>query len=284
MSGPASTGFSIGVLAERTGLTPAVLRTWENRFGFPAGGRSASGHRRFFDADVSLVRQVLELRESGLGLRASIDAVLQRHEHQGAESVHAVLGRDFPELPVVRLGRQALIAASHAVEDEALARADRPLVLGTFQEGHRYAGSRHRWEELARTASWSAVVAEFDDTWPGDTAASPARCDLPEGSPLRREWTVVAVSATRAALVSAWEVPVRPGRPAVYESIVSTHRPAAVAAARVLLDVVRSAGAVPAPSVQGLLDAPGRDTAAGDADRVWLRALEHLDPVRPARA
>ena len=43
----ATGGFSIGVLADRTGLTPAVLRTWENRFGFPAGERSPTGHRRF---------------------------------------------------------------------------------------------------------------------------------------------------------------------------------------------------------------------------------------------
>ena len=56
--------------------------------------------------------------------------------------MHAVLARDFPQLPVQRLGRRALVALSHAVEDEALARAERPLVLGTFQEGHRYAGRR----------------------------------------------------------------------------------------------------------------------------------------------
>ena len=36
-------GFSIGVLAARAGVTPGVLRTWENRFGFPRGERSASG-------------------------------------------------------------------------------------------------------------------------------------------------------------------------------------------------------------------------------------------------
>ncbi len=202
----ATDGFSIGVLAERTGLTPTLLRTWENRFGFPAGTRSAAGHRRFTDADVDLVRQVQELRAGGVGLSAAVEAV-RRRRRRPVESVHAVMARDFPHLGVQRLGRRALVAASYAVEDEALARAERPIVLGTFQVGDRFADQRRRWDELARTAAWSAVVADFDDSLPADPSAIPARCQLAEGSPLRREWTVVTVSDTRAALVSAWEVP-----------------------------------------------------------------------------
>ena len=73
-------GFSIGVLAARAGVTPGVLRTWENRFGFPRGERSASGHRRFTDADVALVRRVLEVRDSGLPLQVAIDSVVRAQE------------------------------------------------------------------------------------------------------------------------------------------------------------------------------------------------------------
>ncbi|GAA1910424.1 DICT sensory domain-containing protein [Nocardioides hwasunensis] len=273
----AQPGFSIGVLAERTGVTPAVLRSWEHRFGFPVGERSSAGHRRFTDADVAQVRQVLDVRASGVGLRAAIDTVRARHDHADADSVHAVLARQFPQLAVRRLGRRTLLAASHAVEDEALARADRPLVLGSFQEGDRYAASQHRWEELTRTASWAAVVAEFDADLPSDPDARPARCSLPEGSPLRREWTVVTVSPSRAGLVSAWEVPAPAGADPVYEAVVSTDRSAAVAAARVLLGVARSAGASPPGEVDRVLDAPGQPSTAADADRVWLRALAHLE-------
>ena len=273
MAEQATDGFSIGVLAERTGLTPTVLRTWENRFGFPAGARSPSGHRRFTDADVDLVRQVQELRAGGLGLAAAVESV-HRRRRRPPESVHAVMARDFPHLGVQRLGRRSLVAASYAVEDDALARAERPLVLGTFQAGARFADQRRRWDELARTAAWSAVVAEFDESLPADPSASPARCQLAEGSPLRREWTVVTVSDTRAALVSAWEVP---GTVEIYESVVSTHRPAAVAAARVLVDAARAAGAEPPAHVAELLDEPVRETRAVDADRLWLRALARLD-------
>lgn len=272
-------GFSIGVLAARTGLTPAVLRTWENRFGFPAGERSATGHRRFCDADVQRVREVLEVRASGVGLQAAIDSVTRRHEQPAPASVHAALAAGFPELRTQRLGRRALVAASYAVEDEAMARADRPVVLGTFQEGHRYASARHRWDELARTSSWAAVVADFDDALPADASARPARCQLPEGSPLRREWTVVTISATRAAVVSAWEVPSRPADATVYESVISTHRPAVLTAARVLLDVAVVAGARPPADVVRLLGetAPGPAPSAADVDQLWLRALARLD-------
>lgn len=280
MSQRSSEGFSIGVLAARTGLTPAVLRTWENRFGFPSGARSATGHRRFSDADVELVREVLEVRASGAGLQAAIDAVTRRHAQPAPASVHAALSGRFPELRTRRLSRRALIAASYAVEDEAMARADRPVVLGTFQEGHRFAGSRHRWDELARTASWAAVVADFDDALPADALARPARCQLPEGSPLRREWTVVTVSATRGAVVSAWEVPSRPTEDPVYESVISTHRPAVLTAARVLLDVAVATGAHPPADVVRLLGetAPGPAQPAADVDQMWLRALARLDP------
>lgn len=279
MSERSTEGFSIGVLAARTGLTPAVLRTWENRFGFPAGERTSTGHRRFCDADVQQVREVLEVRASGTPLQAAIEAVT-RDRHPAPTSVHAALAGSFPALRPQRLGRRALIAASYAVEDEAMARADRPVVLGTFQEGHRFAGSRHRWDEMARTASWAAVVADFDDALPADVEALPARCQLPEGSPLRREWTVVTVSATRAAVVSAWEVPTRATERPVYESVISTHRPAALVAARVILDATVATGARPPADVVRLLGdtTPRPAPAAADVDQMWLRALARLDP------
>lgn len=276
-------GFSIGVLASRTGVTPGVLRTWESRFGFPTGRRSPAGHRRFTDTDVQRVREVLQVRDSGVPLQLAIDAVARRDAGGAAESVHAALVREFPELRPQRLGRPALVAASYAVEDESLARADRPVVLGAFQSGYHFGHARHRWDELARTATWSAVVADFaSEDPPADPAARPARCQLPPGSPMRREWVVVSVSAGFSAVVSAWEVPSRPDEEPAFESVLSTHRPVALAAARVVVAAARAAGATPPPSVEDMLDdvTPRAATPAIEADRVWLRALAHLDPPR----
>jgi DNA-binding transcriptional MerR regulator len=270
-------GFSIGVLAARAGVTPGVLRTWENRFGFPRGERSASGHRRFTDADVALVRQVLEVRDSGLPLQVAIDSVVRSQEAGEERSAFAAAAEAAGGVRPLRLHRRALIAASHAVEDECLARGGRSVVLGAFQLGHRYASSRHRWEEIGRTAAWAAVVADFDGD--ADLDASPARCQLPVDSPLRREWAVVCLSESYAALVAAWEVPTSQGPP-TYEAVISTHRGAATAAGRVLAGVVRAAGGDVPPAAARLLDAaaPLRTTSAVDADRTWLRALAELDP------
>ncbi|HEU4337912.1 MAG TPA: DICT sensory domain-containing protein [Nocardioides sp.] len=278
-------GFSIGVLAARTGVTPGVLRTWENRFGFPRGERSTSGHRRFTDADVALVRQVLEVRASGLPLQVAIDSVVRSREAGEERSAFAAAAEAVAGVRPLRLHRRALIAASHAVEDECLARGDRSVVLGAFQLGHRYASSRHRWEELGRTAAWAAVVADFgadgglDADLDADLAASPVRCQLPGDSPLRREWAVVCLGESYAALVAAWEVPSAQGPP-TYEAVISTHRGAATAAGRVLAGVVRAAGGDVPPPAARLLDAaaPMPATSAVDADRTWLRALAELDP------
>ena len=184
MSDRVSDGFSIGVLAARAGVTPGVLRTWENRFGFPRGERSASGHRRFTDVDVALVRQVLEVRDSGLPLQVAIDSVVRAQEAGEERSVFAAAAEAVAGVRPLRLHRRALTAASHAVEDEVLARG-RSVVLGAFQLGHRYAPSRHRWEELGRTAAWAAVVADFDaDADLGaDLQASPMRCQLRSATP-----------------------------------------------------------------------------------------------------
>lgn len=274
-----SGGFSIGVLASRTGVTPNLLRTWEHRFGFPAGERTASGHRRFTDADVDLVRQVLAARTSGTPLQVAIESVTRRQATARDTSVHAALVRDLPQLRPQRLGRTALVAASRAVEDETLARADRPVVLGAFQHGFHFAQSRHRWDELARTAAWSVVVADFGDSDPPpDPLARPARVHLPDDSPMRREWTVVTLSATFAAVVAAWEIPAASGS-GDYESVISTSRAAALTAARVILGVVRSAGGQPPDHVEDLLAEPASvpDTSGPDADRMWGRVLAQLD-------
>ena len=202
--------FSIGALAERTGVTPNVLRTWENRFGFPTGRRTAAGHRRFTEADVLLVDEVLAARERGVPLHLAVDAVLQRARHERrrvrprrrwsgssptCDRSGSASRRCWP--PPTRSRTSASRAPIASV------------VLGTFQEGHKFARSRHRWDELGRTATWSAVLADFAATtpWRADPQARPARCQLPADSPMRREWTVVTLSPTFAAVLAAWEVP-----------------------------------------------------------------------------
>lgn len=276
-------GFSIQELAVRTGLTPNVLRAWENRYGFPTASRTPAGHRRFTDDDVRLVLEVLRAREQGLPLRIAISSALGRQRQSHAASAHGALIREFPELAHQRFSRTALIAVSQALEDETLASGEGRVVLGAFQQGHRYQTSQARWNELARTAAWCAVVADFEDA-PGDgpdadPEASPARCHLPQSAPMRREWTVVSVGEAFGAVVSAWQVPTAPPHPSVFEAVISTRREVALVAARVITAVAEAAGAKPAERVHRLLSETSSrpTTSPEEADRIWLRALGNLD-------
>jgi len=57
--------YSIGRLAEATGLAPDTIRVWERRYGRPVPVRLPSGHRRYDAATVSWMRRVAEALAHG---------------------------------------------------------------------------------------------------------------------------------------------------------------------------------------------------------------------------
>ncbi len=56
----------IGVLAQRTGVTPELLRAWEQRYGLLRPSRSQGGFRLYSDDDERRVRLTTDLIASGL--------------------------------------------------------------------------------------------------------------------------------------------------------------------------------------------------------------------------
>ncbi len=154
--------LTIGDLARRTGLSTAVLRTWETRHGFPRPKRLASGHRRYAESDVALVERVLRRRDAGIRLEVAI-AEAAASTAPGAPSVFAELRRKHPQLAPHRLAKSTLLALSWAIEDEFCARADAPVLFGAFQEQRFYRPSAPRWNELARVARSTMVLADFPE-------------------------------------------------------------------------------------------------------------------------
>ncbi|MSZ78287.1 MAG: MerR family transcriptional regulator, partial [Actinobacteria bacterium] len=110
--------LTIGELAERTGVSPATLRIWEQRHGFPTPSRLDSGHRRYAESDVEAVRAIVERREAGIRLDVAIsnavDAARAAAEPR-TPSVYAELRRLHPQLPVHRLRKSTLLALSWAI-------------------------------------------------------------------------------------------------------------------------------------------------------------------------
>ncbi|MET3963174.1 DICT domain-containing protein [Marmoricola sp. OAE513] len=274
--------LTIGDLAERTGLSPAVLRMWEARHGFPEPRRLASGHRRYSDADVALVQQVLRRKEGGIRLEVAI-AEASATKAPSTPSIFAELRRLHPALPVHRLRKSTLIALSWAIEDECCATADRPVLFGAFQRGDFYEPSAPRWNELARVAR-TAIV--FADHWDGNanSAEGPIRSTLDENAPMRREWAVVCDALGTTACLSAWELPGQsevPDRHRVFESVWTVDPVAVRDAARIAASVAADAGVLAAqPLLYELAETPApRAASTAGVAALFNRVVAYVDKL-----
>lgn len=272
--------LTIGDLAERTGLSPAVLRMWETRHGFPEPRRLASGHRRYTDDDVELVRQVLRRKDAGIRLEVAI-AEASATKPPTAPSIYAELRRRHPNLVTHRLRKSTLIALSWAIEDECCAVADTPVLFGAFQRGDFFEPSAPRWNELSRVAR-SAIV--FADHWEGtaDDAVGPVRATLSADAPMRREWAVVCDALDSTACLSAWELPGQtdvPDRQRIFEALWTVDPVAVRDAARVAARVAADAGVLAAqPLMYELADAPApRVTTPTGVTALFNRVVAYVD-------
>jgi DICT domain-containing protein/predicted DNA-binding transcriptional regulator AlpA len=208
-SHPAS-ALSIGYVSEQTGLAEATLRMWESRHGFPRPERLASGHRRYCERDVELLRQVLEERSRGLSLKAAVDRVVRAGDEPEC-SLYAGLRRRRPELSAHLMGKRSVIALSHAMEDELVVRAERAVLFGGFQHERWYRRSEQRWRELARTAEYAVVLAAFPRA--RRPRGAPVELPLDGSDPLLREWVLVCSAPRFAACLAGVERPGQHDRP-----------------------------------------------------------------------
>jgi MerR family transcriptional regulator, light-induced transcriptional regulator len=254
-------GLTIGQFVERTGVAEGTLRMWERRHGFPTPQRLPSGHRRYSEGDVELVARMALERSAGLSLAAAI-ARVQTRADASTSSVYAALRRQRPDLEPSILRKPALLALTHAIEDESLSRAEAPLLFASFQTERFYRQTQARWRELSRGATLTLAFADFDQLrTPRD---SPAEIPVGRSQPLAREWTVVCCAADHAACLTAWEPPAlnrSPHRERVFESIWSVEPEVAWEAARICAGIAAAqSAALVEPVRQRLALAPGAPT------------------------
>ena len=106
----------IGEMARRTGVSPAVLRAWEDRYGLFSPERTAGGLRLFSGADEERIHTMLAHMSGGLS---------------AAEAAQAVLAGESPALvgpPIAEPVRpDSELAAEAAAFREALGRLDGDL-------------------------------------------------------------------------------------------------------------------------------------------------------------
>lgn len=180
--------LSIGDLVSRTGVQEPTLRIWERRHDFPRPDRTRSGHRRYSEEHVEQVQRVLAGRRAGLSLKAAI-ARAQRTEATRDLSLFATVRRHVPHLQAHLIAKPAMIALSHAIEDESLALAERHILFGCFQREEFYRQAQPRWRELSQGAV-TAVFAAFER--PASPEHGPAEIPIAGLAALTREWAIVS--------------------------------------------------------------------------------------------
>ena len=172
-------GLAIKDVAERTGLAPGTIRMWEQRYGVPVPGRAESGYRVYTADDVELLRRAVSLRERGWSVPAALERARTLVDATDRPSIYgAIASADVAAKPQV-LRKRTLIAISHAIEDETIARAAGPVVFGAL--GH---------------------APRLD--------AAPAEIPIPPDAALGNEWAVIVDAPGYAACVLAWERPRTP--------------------------------------------------------------------------
>ena len=230
--------LSIGDLADRTGVSPATLRMWETRHGFPRPQRLDSGHRRYSEDDVSTIERVVQHKDAGTRLEQAIRRAMADAQ-PAAPSVYAYLRRRHPALGVHRLKKTTLLALSWAIEDEFCAKADHASIYGSFQQERYYRKAQPRWAELARVARSATALADFSAD---DRDAAPVEVGLAADAPMRREWAVVCDAPDLPVVLTAWELPGQTDvrdRDRLFESMWTVDPRAVHDAARVCASVAR---------------------------------------------
>jgi DICT domain-containing protein len=227
--GPAM--LTIREVSQRTGIPVAGLRNWERRYGLPKPERSAGGQRRYRESDCGVLMEVLRGRDRGLSLPA---AIAQAMAAAPESSLFAGLRRHHADLTAHTLPKSILLALTWAIEDECCARAQRPLLVGCFQQRRFYAAASRRWASLARTAEQTLVFADFAQARhrPGPIAEIP----IPQASPVQREWALVCDAPDLPACVAGWELPGQDGVPdgrRSFEALWSVDPPVVRSAARI---------------------------------------------------
>jgi DICT domain-containing protein len=268
--------LTIGELARRTGVNVATLRMWEERHGFPVSVRLPSGHRRYVDDTVDRVLRVQRRREAGIRLDAAV-AEVASESSTAPISIFAELRRRRPDLVPRILRKRTLLALTRALEDECVARAQRPWLIATFQHERHYRRAQARWRDLDRTAQRSWALAAFDSASP---SSRPVEVALPPTAALLREWDLICVAPDFPAALLAWELPGQVGvrdTDRRFEALWTLEAPAVVDAARAGASILADLG----QDVTALNDELDRWTGSSQdlvqATTLFHRMLAYVD-------
>jgi DICT domain-containing protein len=202
--------LAIKDLSEQTGVAAGTIRMWEQRYGFPEPTRTAGGYRVYTEDDVVALKRVVAYRSRGLSVPAALEHARSLEGTTDRPSIFAALASGNAPVRPQKLRRQTLIALSRAIEEEAMARAAGPVVIGAFQAERNYRHVEHRYRRLARVADAVGVFASFAEVSHGGED-EPAEIPIGPSDALGHEWAVIVDAPGYAACLVGWETPKRGG-------------------------------------------------------------------------
>jgi DICT domain-containing protein len=273
--------LAIKDLAEQTGVAAGTIRMWEQRYGFPEPSRTAAGYRVYTEQDVVALRRVVAYRSRGLSVPAALERARSLEGATDRPSIFAALaGGDAPVRPQ-KLHRSTLIALSRAIEEEAMARAAGPIVIGAFQSEANYRHVEHRYRRLAHVADAVGVFADFGEPCTDDEDV-PAEIPISQGEALGHEWAVVVDAPGYAACLVGWETPDRNGE-RIFEAVWTMDAPVVRRAAQVGAAIAsRSAPEWSERLLAMLADRPlAVEAPAPGLTALTNRMIGYLDATRP---
>ena len=150
-------------------MAAGTIRMWEQRYGFPEPGAHRGRLPRLHRAGrrrAAARRRLPRPRALGARPRSSAPRRWRARPTARRSSPRSASG-DAPVRPQ-QLRRPTLIALSRAIEEEAMARAAGPVVIGAFQAERNYRAVEHRYRRLAHVADAVGVFADFAEPRVGD--------------------------------------------------------------------------------------------------------------------
>src|SRR3954466_4834590 len=223
--------LAIKDVAEATGVAAGTIRMWEQRYGFPEPARTPAGYRVYTEEDVVAIRRVISYRDSGLSVPAALERARSLGGTTDRPSIFAALASGDAPVRPQRLRKPTLVAISRAIEEEAMARAAGPIVIGAFQSERNYRAVEHRYRRLAHVADAVGVFADFEAVSSADEDV-PAEIPIGRGDALGHEWAVIVDAPGYAACLVGWETP-SPDGERIFEAVWTMDAPVVRRAAQV---------------------------------------------------
>ncbi|HZV02026.1 MAG TPA: MerR family transcriptional regulator [Planctomycetota bacterium] len=129
--------YKMHTITRLTGLSPGVLRAWENRFGFIVPQRAPKGHRLYSEDDLAILRHVKTLLEAGRSIGevalAGHDGLLEQAK-KGPPSEPSPMpvttstgearSRSDPDVPLAKLRDRIVQSAVDLDEESAIEAID----------------------------------------------------------------------------------------------------------------------------------------------------------------